>query len=282
MLAAAPSVPPATLDPVVADLNAKLEDLSTVLAAQPTDIAEVLDIKNQADLLYSYLVTIHASRDLQVEAAELRLRAERAAGTLLLAEVTLGDGKTAQWRHARSGAGRYRLPEGVLEQVKLTAKQSSNFQALARIPEATFEQELQRRRQKNVPASRQAILKLVAGIMRPRGPGGSKTSDTARLLRHALDRLRRVSTLHTGEELRLARDVARIGSTWSRLVFRPKADFFAQAPDGNPTHLTCSLCARSVLTRHCGVCAGFLMELPAESDDDRHARWGAPHRRAHV
>ena len=68
--------------------------LATAIAEGPTDIGEVLDVRDQAEALRAYPVSVRAAQDLVVEAAEACLRAERPSGELLLAHVRLGNSRT--------------------------------------------------------------------------------------------------------------------------------------------------------------------------------------------
>ncbi|MBV9356697.1 MAG: hypothetical protein JO023_14385 [Chloroflexi bacterium] len=140
-----------------------------------------------------------------------------------------------------------------LAEFGLTAKLSTAYQALARLDEATFEAELQRRRGAGTPASRMGMLRLADGLSRPRAT--HKATDTARVVRYALSRLQRVRSIVTTEELELAQQVARIGAKWGQQVFRPKQD-------GPPEVLRCLLCGRAQPARRCGTCSGWFTQEP--------------------
>jgi hypothetical protein len=234
----------------------RLHALTLALAQEPDDLNAVLTMHAAAVVLADYLTSIHAARDLQCQAAECRLRAERRCGELLLRHVRLGNSTTTLWRRSRSGPprrGRAKLKEGVLAQYGLDSKASSAYQSLAHIPDDVFEGELARRRQQAVPASRSAMLRLTEGTRRPRT---TRVTDTSRLLRGALDRLQRVRQLTTQDELILARKIAEIGGRWGAVVFKPRED-------GPPAMLHCVLCGRRQPVRRCGACSGWFV---AEAD----------------
>jgi hypothetical protein len=62
--------------------NSPTGERPQTLAAQPTEIDQVLDIHAKVDVLCSYLKAVGASRELTVRARELTLRSERQAGVL--------------------------------------------------------------------------------------------------------------------------------------------------------------------------------------------------------
>ncbi|MBV9599801.1 MAG: hypothetical protein JOZ87_23495 [Chloroflexi bacterium] len=241
----------------IEQVRQRLDGLCATIASQPSDLGQVLALHDQADVLATYLTGIRAARGLLVDAAEARLRCERLAGRLLLQHVRLGNSRSHLWRLKRTGpprGGRAKLKAGVLGDYGLTAKLSTAYQAVARLDGYTFEAELQRRRQAGTPASRMAMLRLVDGLSRPRVT--QKSTDTARVLRYALNRLQRVRSIVTAEELELAQQVARIGQRWGGQVFR-------QPTAGPRTEMTCLMCAHALVARRC-ECGGWWTEVPRD------------------
>src|SRR5262245_31943569 len=144
-----------TADLALDDIRRRLLGLATTIAEAPTDISAVLGVRDQAETLHAFLVSVRAAADLIIEAAETRVRAERGCGELLLEHVRLGNSRTQLWRRSRTGparGGKARLKSGVLAQYALTPKMSTSYQALARLPNELFENELAKRRERGQPA----------------------------------------------------------------------------------------------------------------------------------
>jgi hypothetical protein len=75
-------------------------------------------------------------RDMITWATEIKLRAERRTGELLR-ETAQGERRQAKGRPEKNGGARPHLP--TLREMKISPDQSSDWQALARVPEREFE-----------------------------------------------------------------------------------------------------------------------------------------------
>jgi 16S rRNA G966 N2-methylase RsmD len=110
------------------------------LLAAVRSAEEAVEVRRQAHAVEIYLRQHAVARDAALDAAEIRLRAERRAGELLAETVRPGGNGSNQ--HGRPeelspGATNARLPEGI------TRSQSSRWQRVATLPEADFEQVLE-------------------------------------------------------------------------------------------------------------------------------------------
>ena len=133
---------------------AKLEDrcaplkhlsrLARSLATAST-FSEVFDVRNRAEVLRKLAETVRASLDLQNQAAELRLRAERQMGEQL-AQLKLRGGD----RRSKASSSLLKLSD-----LGISRFQSGQWQRIARIPESEFEKYLSEMKdaQKEISAS---------------------------------------------------------------------------------------------------------------------------------
>jgi len=104
-------------------------------------IDEVKDIRDKAEAMRLYLKQAGESLEAQNQVAEIKLRAERKAG-LLLQDMPKNEGG---WREKQS-CGDIVSPQDTpqkLEDIGITAKQSSRLQAVAAVGDATFEQHVE-------------------------------------------------------------------------------------------------------------------------------------------
>jgi ParB family chromosome partitioning protein len=115
---------------------------------------EVKAIRDQAEALRVYSRSIGAALDAVNAAAELRIRAERRMGEALReAEVKAGRPK----ENPTPGAS-FQAP--TLEQIGVTAKQSSRYQQIAAIPKATFETAIEAHKAADEPLSAAAVVRV--------------------------------------------------------------------------------------------------------------------------
>jgi hypothetical protein len=133
-----------------------------IAAAHRVD--EVKQIRDKAEAVRVYA---KQARDLEMQnmAAEIRLRAERRAGQLLVEMQRTGQRQAKDRGRPKKLSGTSTLP-----QLGLTRDQSSKWQQLAgRIDEATFERALIQTKQKNLELTTAALLREVKEVMRPMG-----------------------------------------------------------------------------------------------------------------
>jgi ParB family chromosome partitioning protein len=115
---------------------------------------EVKAIRDQAEALRVYSRSIGAALDAVNAAAELRIRAERRMGEALReAEVKAGRPK----ENPTPGAS-FQAP--TLEQIGVTAKQSSRYQQIAAIPRETFETAIEAHKAADEPLSAAAVVRV--------------------------------------------------------------------------------------------------------------------------
>jgi hypothetical protein len=133
-----------------------------IAAAHRVD--EVKQIRDKAEAVRVYA---KQARDLEMQnmAAEIRLRAERRAGQLLV-EMQ----ETGQRQAKERGRPKKVSHISTLPQLGLTRDQSSKWQQLAgRIDDATFERALIQTKEKNGELTTAALLREVKEVMRPMG-----------------------------------------------------------------------------------------------------------------
>ena len=134
-----------------------------IAAAHRVD--EVKQIRDKAEAVRVYA---KQARDLEMQnmAAEIRLRAERRAGQLLVEMRETGQRQAKDRGRPKKLSGTSTLP-----QLGLTRDQSSKWQQLAgRIDDATFERALIQTKEKNGELTTTALLREVKEVMRPMGP----------------------------------------------------------------------------------------------------------------
>lgn len=96
--------------------------------ARCESLADVKVIRDRSELVRKYAKDAKAGLDLQNEAAELKLRAERRAGEILSSMKLRGGDRRSAKRELRS----------LLKAAGITQNQSSRWQQLARIPDDVF------------------------------------------------------------------------------------------------------------------------------------------------
>lgn len=108
---------------------ANISKAATALASAKS-LEDVLEIRDKAEAIRMYVRAVGESLVVQNHAAEIKLRAERKAGELLL--------KMEKQNGARDGK-RSDIVSPRLEEVGVTRKQSSRWQAEAKVPEKQFQ-----------------------------------------------------------------------------------------------------------------------------------------------
>jgi N6-adenosine-specific RNA methylase IME4 len=97
-------------------------EAARALLAEASDLRTVVEIRDRAEAVRTYVSAAQHGLVLQNEAAELKLRAERKAGELLAADPAVGAGKGP-----------------TLGPLGLTKNDSSRWQRIASLPEAEFD-----------------------------------------------------------------------------------------------------------------------------------------------
>lgn len=133
---------------------ARLEDAHRLLA-EARGIDEVKDILDRAEAARVYARQARLGLEAQNYAAEIKLRAERRAGELLTGIVHPGNPQLSP--NGIIG----RLPDGV------TAKLSSRWQRIARVPEPVFEQHITDSKSHGRELTTADTLKLAPRAQRP-------------------------------------------------------------------------------------------------------------------
>jgi len=142
-----------------------------IAAAHRVD--EVKAIRDRAEAVRTY-AKLAGDFELQNQAAEIRLRAERRAGQLLI-EMEKNPGTRGAGRPRKDGTRITRSKTSTantpkLEDIGVTKDQSSKWQRLAMlIDEATFEKALVQAREKNGELTNVALLREIKEIVTPAG-----------------------------------------------------------------------------------------------------------------
>lgn len=119
---------------------------------------EVKAIRDQAEALRAYSRSIGAALDAVNAAAELRIRAERRMGEALRDTEKAKGGHPFQKSTATLAVGVERAP--TLDEIGITANQSSRYQQMAAIPKATFETAIEAHKGADEPMSAAAVVRV--------------------------------------------------------------------------------------------------------------------------
>ena len=134
-------------------------------------VDEVKAIRDKAEAVRTY-AKLAGDLQLQNQACEIRLRAERRAGQLLL-EMEKNPGTRGAGRPRKDGtrferSDRTTAQKPTLEEIGVTKDQSSKWQRLALlVNESTFERALVQAREKNGELSNAALLREIREIVTP-------------------------------------------------------------------------------------------------------------------
>lgn len=119
--------------------------------AKANDISEVRDMADKAAAVQQYARRAKLGHDVENDAAEFKLRAERRAGELLL---EAGFGQHGGDRKSSNGL--------LLEDMGVGKMQSSRWQQVANVPSETFEQYLAKTRDSGKLITTAGVVKLAA------------------------------------------------------------------------------------------------------------------------
>ena len=151
-----------------------------------TNIDEVKDLRDKAEALRLYMRQAGESLEMQNKCAEIKIRAERRAGEILKERE-----KNPGTRML--GSDIVSPPEEIetLSDIGISRKQSSRFQAIARIPEPTFEEHIAKTKSLKRELTSSDLLKLsqkLSAITQPCSDHDEEEtcaiSDLDRLIKH--------------------------------------------------------------------------------------------------
>lgn len=128
--------------------------------AGATSLEDIKAIRDKAEAARKYVENARLGLEMQNHAAEVRLRAERAAGELL-AKMRLAGGD----RRSSSAKSQLRL-----EDLGITKHQSSRWQRAARVPHEAFERFVRETKESGGELTTTALLTLARRFASPRTP----------------------------------------------------------------------------------------------------------------
>jgi len=132
--------------------------------AEASKVDEAKSIRDKAEAVRVYAKQAK-NFDLERQAIEIRLRAERRTGELLKAAKESGH------REKQGGDRKSKSPQGILipklADLNITARQSSDWQKMAEIPAEEFEAKLTTVAANHGKATTAAILRATAGVNAP-------------------------------------------------------------------------------------------------------------------
>ena len=152
------------------------EAYNALMVAKTID--EIVQIRDRAEMLRLYYRQQADSFEMQQASAEIRLRAERKAG-VILKDMPKNKGTRGQLNgRDSSGPISEEVPEDntpTLDDLGISYKESSQFQAIADIPEEEFETEIAKTKNTQKELTTRQLLKLAKEIER------KKADEEARL-----------------------------------------------------------------------------------------------------
>jgi hypothetical protein len=159
----------------VADADRALAkiDVARKALAEARTVAEVVNLRDQAAALASLFRRYEASRDMAVQAAELRLRCERKLGELLGAAG--GPGKsTKSTRNPNGGAPPY-------TELDISRREVTDFRRLAAPPQELFEQHIEELKRQGDELTRAAMLRFFQHVSKNgTAPAGNSSPASSR------------------------------------------------------------------------------------------------------
>ena len=144
-------------EPDVAESALTLIEKAEQALEKASTIDVVKDIRDRAEVLRLYAKQAQKSFEMQNQCAEIKLRAERKAGHMLM-EQEKNKGAAAP----EEVAGK--IPR--LKELGISYSQSSRWQAIALIPDAVLEQNLDKMKEANKEITSAAFLRLATNLRR--------------------------------------------------------------------------------------------------------------------
>lgn len=178
-----------------------LYDKACAALAQAKRVDEVKAVRDRAEAARAYARQAK-NRELEVDAAEIRIRAERRLGELLAAQKSLpreqGGGMATGGDAQRTRFRKVTESPVTLSELGIDKKLSSRAQALAAVPERRFEAELDDWRQQVQAATARVTTTLVRlGEQRKgRTPGDRSQGGTVSDLQRLVQEQRRFGTIY--------------------------------------------------------------------------------------
>lgn len=127
-------------------------------------IDEVKTIRDAAERLRLYLKQANESLEMQNDAAEIKLRAERRAGEMLKEGAQNGDRQTRGGDRKSNRHNVSLIQPPSLKEIGITEKQSERWQSIATIPEEKFEQTIKETKQARQELTQRDVLKVAQEI----------------------------------------------------------------------------------------------------------------------
>lgn len=152
----APTRPPGQLD---------VEKARTLLA-KCRDVDEAKRIRDQAAALQVYARKRKAADESVIDAAEIKVRAERRIGELTKAMEKVDKATAAKMRKDRAGPAAGAAKREALKRAGLSTQEASRCETSADLPERQFESQLKGARESHKPASTRSIIQPVARARR--------------------------------------------------------------------------------------------------------------------
>jgi len=134
-------------------------DAATTQLAKATSIKEVKEIRDKAEAIRKYAAVSGAGLDLQNAGAELKLRAERKAGRILIGMERRGcaDGLSRKGSHNATPS---------LKDINITKTQSSRWQKEASIPKERFEEHIKETKEAEKELTTTGIIRLASNLLK--------------------------------------------------------------------------------------------------------------------
>ena len=145
--------------------STKPQELAVITQArrmldQATTFEEITAIRDRAELARTYARTVRAGLDLQNQAAELKLPAERKAGELLAGLRLRGGDRRSKRR--REGP--------MLKEIGISKDQSQRWQLLASVPERIFRQYVDTTTRLGQEVAAAPLLRIARQLRPAKGP----------------------------------------------------------------------------------------------------------------
>lgn len=139
-------------------------------------IDEVRAVLDAAERLRLYLRQVDESLEMQNDAAEIKLRAERRAGEMLKEGAEKGSRDQGKGGNRKSQSHDVTVKPATLDEIGISKMQSSRWQAIASIPESEFEQAIQETKEAGGELTEAEMLRVAKGERRESAPHVSHNS----------------------------------------------------------------------------------------------------------
>jgi hypothetical protein len=178
-----------------------LYDSACAALSKARNVDEVKDIHDKAEAMRVYARQAK-NRDLEIDAAEIRMRAERRLGELLAAQKALPREQGGGMNKGASAGGKKESPRGAfteprdqtptLAELGIDKKLSSRSQKFAAVPEPKFEKQLSEWRERAEKGA-ERVTSDVAKLAAPKPPAETtpreRLEQELRAMENRLDKL---------------------------------------------------------------------------------------------